>query len=175
MVLPAFLKGRCRRQGDAVIPRRRDYYANLDVVPKKAKQHPTDKTLQWDMMLGEALLKWAEQGLRGTMPPITVTFTPKKKRVRPAFERSEYCKLWRTLCKRIKAARDKRTRKSRELLHYYVLVLANSGIRTGEVNNLKARDVHSFKDEKGRNNFALSCEVKLASETQSSGLSQPNG
>jgi integrase len=32
-------------------------------------------------------------------------------------------------------------------------VLANSGIRTGEANKLKIRDVHPFKDEKGRNNF----------------------
>jgi integrase len=138
------------------IPWRRDYYAKFDKLPKNAKRHPTDKTLQWDMMLGKAMVKWAaDQGLRGNRPTITVTFTPKKKRVRPAFERWEYCKLWRTLCKRIKTARDKRTRKSRELLRSYVLVLANSGIRTGEANNLKVRDVHPFKDEKGRSNYRL--------------------
>ena len=44
----------------------------------------------------------------------TVTFTPKKKRVRPAFERWEYRLLWRTLCKRINTAKDKRTRASRD-------------------------------------------------------------
>ena len=33
------------------------------------------------------------------------------------------------------------------------LVLANSGIRPGEANNLKVRDVHPFKDEKARNNY----------------------
>ena len=67
------------------IPWRRDYYANFDKLPKNAKRHPTDKTLQWDMMLGKAIVKWAaEQGLRGKQPSITVTFTPKKKRVRPA-------------------------------------------------------------------------------------------
>ena len=61
------------------------------------------------MMLGKAIVKWAaEQGLRGKQPAITVTFTPKKKRVRPAFERWEYRLLWRTLCKRINTARDKR-------------------------------------------------------------------
>jgi hypothetical protein len=138
------------------IPWRRDYYAGFDKLPKNAKRHPADKTVQWDLMLGKAIVKWAaEQGLRGKQPAITVTFTPKKKRVRPAFERWEYRLLWRTLCKRIKTARDKRTKASRELLRSYVLVLANSGIRTGEANKLKVTDVHSFKDEKQRHNYRL--------------------
>jgi len=108
------------------IPWRRGYYSTFKMLPKNAKLHPTDKTLQWDMMLGKAIVKWAtEQGLRGKQPAITATFTPKKKRVRPAFERCEYRLLWRTLCKRINTARDKRSRASRELLRSYVLVLAN--------------------------------------------------
>ena len=120
------------------IPWRRDYYASFKKLPKNAKLHPADKTLQWDMMLGKAMVKWAaEQGLRGNKPAVTVTYTPKKERVRPAFELWEYRQLWRTLCRRIKTARDKRTLRSRELLRHYVLVLANSGIRTGEANNLK--------------------------------------
>lgn len=136
------------------IPWRRDYYANCDKLPKNAKRHPTDKTLQWDMMLGKAIVRWAaEQGLRGKQPAITVTFTPKKKRVRPAFELCEFRLLWRVLCKRIKISRDKRTRKSRELLRNYVLVIAHSGLRPGEINDLNVRDVHPFKDEKGRSNF----------------------
>ena len=48
------------------IPWRRDYYSNFKKLPKNAKLHPTDKTLQWDMMLGKAIVRWAhEQGLRG--------------------------------------------------------------------------------------------------------------
>jgi integrase len=136
------------------VPWRRDYYANFKKLPKNAKRHPKDKTLQWDMMLGKAIVRWAqEQGLRGSKPPVTATFTPKKNRVRPAFELSEFRTLWRVLCKRIKYARDKRTKISRELLRYYVLVIANSGLRPGEANDLNVRDVHPFKDEKGRSNY----------------------
>ena len=136
------------------IPWRRDYYSKVAPLPKNAKLHPADKTLQWDMMLGKAILKWAhEQGLRGKQSLPTVTFTPKKKRVRPAFELSEFRTLWRVLRKRIKYARDKRTEISRELLRYYVLVIANSGLRPGEANDLNVRDVHHFKDEKGRSNY----------------------
>jgi hypothetical protein len=39
------------------VPWRRDYYANFEKLPKNAKLHPTDKTLQWDMMLGKAMVK----------------------------------------------------------------------------------------------------------------------
>jgi integrase len=136
------------------IPWRRDYYANSEKLPKNAKRHPTDKTLQWDMMLGKAVVRWAaEQGFRGKHASITVTFTPKKKRVRPAFEQWEFRQLWRTICKRINTARDERTRRSRELLQIYVLVVACTGFRPGEANSLKIRDVHPFKDEKGRSNY----------------------
>jgi hypothetical protein len=54
------------------IPWRRDYYSRFKKLPKNAKLNPTDKTLQWDMMLGKAVLRWAhEQGLRGNKPRIT--------------------------------------------------------------------------------------------------------
>ena len=73
--------------------------------------------------------------------------------MRPAFELSEFRTLWRVLCKRIKKARDARIKRSRELLRHYVLVIANSGLRPGEANDLNVRDVHPFKDEKGRSNY----------------------
>ena len=139
------------------IPWRRDYYSTFKKLPKNARLHPADKTLQWDMMLGKAIIRWAsEQGLRGEKPLPTVTFVPMRKRVRPAFELREYRRLWRTLCKRVKNAETERQRKSRELLRHYVLVLANSGLRTGEAHKVKVQDVHPFKDEKGRKNFRFS-------------------
>ncbi len=117
------------------IPWRRDYYADFKKLPKNAKRHPTDRTIQFDMMIGKAIVRWAHgQGLRGKQALPTVTYTPKKKRVRPAFEVQEFRILWRVLCKRIKTARDERIEKSRELLRHYVLVVANSGLRPGEAN-----------------------------------------
>jgi integrase len=136
------------------IPWRRDYYSKFKKLPRNAKRHPTDKTLQWDMMLGKAIVKWAsEQGYRGDKSLPIVTFTPKKKRVRPAFELSEFRILWRVLCRRINTARGERTKRSRELLRHYILVIANSGLRPGEAHDLNVRDVHPFKDEKGRSNY----------------------
>jgi len=101
----------------AFIPWRKDFYSKFKVLPKNAKLHPTDKTLQWEMMLGKAIIKWAhEQGYRGQKPLSTVTFTPKTKRVRPAFELAEYRQLWRAMHGRILRASHPRIRSSRELL-----------------------------------------------------------
>lgn len=136
------------------IPWRRDYYSKFKKLPQNAKLNPADKTLQWEMMLGKAIIKWAhEQGLRGKQALPAFTFTPKKKRVRPAFELPEYRKLWRCMNKRIRDAKDDRIKRSRELLHHYVLLLANCGMRVGEANNLRIRDVMSFMDDKGRKNY----------------------
>ena len=148
------------------IPWRRDYYADAEKLPKNAKRHPADRTIQFDMMIGKAIIRWAhDQGVRGKQALPSVTFTPKKKRVRPAFELSEFRILWRVLCKRITSARDRRTRRSRELLRYYVLVIANSGLRPGEANDLNVRDVHAFKDEKGRSNYRFVVRGKRVNET----------
>jgi hypothetical protein len=148
-----------------VIPWRRDYYSKFRKLPRNARRHPTDKTLQWDMMLGKPIVKWAhEQGLRGNQALPSVTFTPKKKRVRPAFEIPEYKRLWRTMYRRINNAGDRRISKSRELLRDYVLVLANSGMRVGEANNLRLRDVIPFRDGKERSNFRFIVRGKTGTD-----------
>jgi integrase len=141
---------------------RRDYYANSPKpIPRNAKLNPADKTLQWEIMLGKAIIKWAhEKGLRGSTPLPTYTFTPTLKRVRPAFDLQEYRRLWRTLWKRVRTCPNERWRKSRELLRDYVFILANSGLRVGEANALKIRDLVPFKDELGRRNYRLLVDGK---------------
>jgi integrase len=140
---------------------RRDYYTNHFVnkgrsLPQNAKLYPTDSTLQWEIMLGKAIIKWAhDKGLRGNKPLPRFSFTPKKKRARPAFELYEYRILWRTLWKRVHTCRNKNWRASRELLRDYVLILANSGLRVGEANSLKIRDLIPFTDEVGRESYRL--------------------
>jgi integrase len=45
---------------------RKSYYAQFKTLPKNAKLNPTDKTLQWEMILGKSIVRWAhEQGYRG--------------------------------------------------------------------------------------------------------------
>ena len=51
-------------------------------------------------------------------------------------------------------------RYTRELLRDYVLVLANSGMRVGEANNLRVGDLERFTDERGRENYAFNVNGK---------------
>jgi integrase len=145
----------------AYVPWRRAYYHNMPTLPKNARLHPTDKTLQWEIMLGKSLIKFAhDAGYRGNKPLPTFTFVPKVKRVRPAFTLWEYRQLYRGMRSWIHEAATDRARRSRQLLRDYVLVLANSGMRVGEANNLRVRDVVHFKDSLGRNNVQLHVDGK---------------
>ena len=135
---------------------RRAYYHKIPEKqrPKNARLNPTDKTLQWEMMLGKAIVKWAhDKGYRGKAQLPTFTFTPKKKRVRPAFELTEYRQLWRALVKWEKDCPTPEYLYNRQLLRDYVLILANSGMRVGEANNLRIKDVQPFTDGLGRKNY----------------------
>jgi integrase len=49
---------------------------------------------------------------------------------------------------------------TRRLLTDYVLILANSGMRVGEANNLKIRDPELFEDDLGRRNYRFKVKGK---------------
>lgn len=135
---------------------RRDYYTTHPFKHHNAKKHPQDKTIQWDIMLGKAILKWAhERGYRGIIPLPTFSFVPKKKRVRPAFEMADYRKLNNALEKWVDDCDVPAYRATRELLRDYVLILSKSGMRVGEANNLKIRDIHRITDNMDRINYRL--------------------
>ena len=42
----------------------------------------------------------------------------------------------------------------------YVLILANPGMRVGEANNLKIRDLELFEDDLGRRNYRFKVKGK---------------
>ena len=135
---------------------RRDYYTARPNEAKKrnVKVNPTDKTLQFDIMVGKAIIAWAnERGHRGKLPLPTYTYTPKQKRVRPAFEQGEMRMLDNALYVWIRHCPDERFLETRILLRDYVSILARSGMRVGEANNLKMRDIHKFTDQEHRINY----------------------
>lgn len=135
---------------------RMDYYTQRPNEAKKrnVKINPTDKTLQFDLMIGKAVINWAhDQGYRGLLPLPTYSFTPKKKRVRPAFENGDYRMVLETIYQWIKACDNPKYLHTRQLLEDYVVILARSGMRVGEANNLRVRDVHRFVDRHDRINY----------------------
>lgn len=135
---------------------RRDYYTQRpnEATKRNVKVDPTDKTLQFDLMIAKAVIKWAhEQGWRGLLPLPLFTYTPKKKRVRPAFENGDYRLVLSAIRKWIRDCDNPKHLHTRQLLLDYVVILARSGMRVGEANNLKVRDVHKFYDKLDRINY----------------------
>ena len=137
----------------AYIPWRKAYYHNTAELPKNARLDPADKTLQWEIMLGKMLVRFAhDQGYRGNKPLPTFTFVPKRKRVRPAVTLNDFTAMRGKLKAYVEGSNNRRERASRVLLQDYVLVLALSGMRVGEANELRMRDAELIADSDGRAN-----------------------
>ena len=101
---------------------RRDYYTQRPTEAKKrnVKIDPTDKTLQFDIMIGKAVINWAQKrGDRGLLPLPTFTFKVKKRRVRPAFEVGDYRTILSSIDRWIKSCDDPRHLHTRQLLEDY--------------------------------------------------------
>ena len=124
------IEGVGNRELSGFIEWRKAYYAKFKTLPRNAKLNPADKTFQWETTLFKSIVKWAhDQRYRGNQPLPTFSFTPKKNRVRPAFELFEYRRLLRTLIKWRRDSPNETWRYARVLLADYVLILANSGMR----------------------------------------------
>lgn len=145
------------------VPWRKDYYRKLpaDAVPRNAKLNPADATLAWETTLIKTVLKWAhEKGYRGAKQLPTWRFKAESKIVRPTFTFPEYKRLYEGMRKWVRETDNPERRYTRELLRDYVLILANSGMRVGEANNLKESDVEEFADERGRKNYMFHVKGK---------------
>lgn len=138
------------------VPWRRDYHRRRQHSHHNAKRDPSDKEIVYNVTIMRAVLRWAhEHGELGTLPLPTYVFTAKNKRVRPAFELPEYRRLWRALMLWERDCAVSEHLHTRQLLRDYVMILAGSGMRVGEANNLRNRDVQRFVDRLGRRNHRL--------------------
>jgi integrase len=147
---------------------RKDFYHRMpkEDVPKNARLNPADKTLEWEVTLAKTMLKFAdERGYRGKIPLPTWRFVSGTRIVRPAFTGSEIALIYRGLQKWIRAVSvyEPERRWNREMLRDYVHILAKSGMRVGEANNLQVGDVVEFKDELGRKNYQFNVKGKTGS------------
>jgi integrase len=136
------------------VPWRKDYYHRMDEKdrPKNSRLNPADKTIEWEVTLAKTLLKFAdERGYRGRIALPTWRFKSEKRVVRPAFSSPDIAQIYKSFRAWIRAVplRDQERRWNREMLRDYVHILAKSGMRVGEANNLHESDVIEFKDDLG--------------------------
>ena len=142
---------------------RKNFYHRLppEAVPRNAKLNPADMTLVWETTLIKTVLKWShDKGYRGAKQLPTWSFKADKKIVRPTFTVPEYKKVYERMREWIREAEGDERRYTRELVRDYILILANSGMRVGEANNLKEADVEEFTDESGRKNYMFHVKGK---------------
>ena len=144
---------------------RKDYYHRMpkEDLPKNARINPADKTLEWEVTLAKTLLKFAtERGYRGKMALPTWRFKSEKRIVRPAFTSQEIAKIYLHFRQWIREVplQDQERRWNREMLRDYVNILAKSGMRVGEANNMLVGDVIEFKDDLGRTNYQFNVKGK---------------
>jgi integrase len=150
------------------VPWRKDYYHRMDEKdrPQNARLNPADKTIEWEVTLAKTLLRFAdERGYRGKIALPTWRFKSEKRIVRPAFTAPEMAKIYRHFRTWIRAVPldDQERRWNREMLRDYVNILAKSGMRVGEANNLLVSDVIEFKDDLGRANYQFNVKGKTDS------------
>ena len=142
---------------------RKEYYHKFDKdkLPKNVSLNPADKTLEWEITYAKTVLKWSqERGYMGKQQLPTWRYKAERKIVRPAFSLPEYRTLYKQMRTWIRQPVKPEWRYTRELLRDYVLILANSGMRVGEANNLKQSDVVEFTDDSGRRNYMFSVKGK---------------
>lgn len=138
------------------VPWRRDYYRRMpeNKRPRNHRLDPADKTLEWETTFALTVLKWAhERGYRGQKPLPKFRHKASRAKTRPAFTADEYRRLYRQMRRWIADTKKEDWRYTRELLRDYVLILANSGIRVGEANNLREQDLIKFTDDAGHENY----------------------
>ena len=134
---------------------RRDYYRRMPANkrPKNHSLNPADKTLEWETTHALTVLKWAtERGYRGHLRTPRFRHKAQRATTRPSFSIAEYTKLYKQLRRDIWDAKHKPTqfKYTHEMLRDYVLILANSGMRVGEANNLRESDLVEIEDDTGR-------------------------
>ena len=134
---------------------RRDYYHRMpaNLRPRNHSLNPSDKTLEWETTHALTVLKWAtERGYRGNLPMPSFRHKAQRATTRPSFSIAEYNKLYKQLRRDIWDAKHKppQHKYTHEMLRDYVLILANSGLRVGEANNLRESDLVEIEDDTGR-------------------------
>lgn len=122
---------------------------------KKAQEASKDvaaKTLNTHLVHLKQCLKWAQLHKRVVIGELDFKRVKQGDTRRPAFELQDYIKLKKWMFKWAWKKPGDRTAIDRQRMRYMVMVLAETGMRVGELTQLKWRDVGLFKDDKGRDN-----------------------
>ncbi|MDA9789416.1 site-specific integrase [Amylibacter sp.] len=115
---------------------------------KYNKRAPTNGTLKRERACILAMFRYAVS--RGYLTSVPETTAPQTKlERRPTFTLDEWQTLYRAARKWVKEAESKATWRDRFVAQQYFLILANTGLRIGELRSLRWSDLRTVKTESG--------------------------
>ena len=129
--------------------------------PQRKPTFPSVSTKRTEASYLKAIFEQARRWgyVNGQTIPVIKTERLKSRR-RPNFDIKEYRRLTRISVRRLKKAPSERVRLERMLLHDWLLIMANSGMRPTEAKNLRWMDVEFLKTEDGGHVVRLWVEGK---------------
>ena len=126
---------------------------------KPETKEPSYNTINKDLIILRQVFNYARMTriIDGKQIP-EIKSLPKPKNLivkKPSLSITQYRSLVRKLQWKIRKQINTRHKRSHQLLYFYILILANSGLRVAEAKNLKFRDVSSFKDNEGNEHIKI--------------------
>ena len=123
------------------------------------KREPNYSTINKDLTVLRQIFDYARMTklIDGKQIP-TITNLRKPKNMiakKPSLAISQYRSLIRKLQWKIRKQENPKHKRSHTLLYYYILILANSGLRVAEAKNLRFSDISSFKDPAGNKHIKM--------------------
>jgi len=122
-------------------------------VPKKKPAEPANRTICIEDSILRQVFEFSRKHGDITQADLPVIKSPRvKSNRRPAFDLKQYKKLYRRSMWRYKQSTHPKIKKSRQLLHDYILIMAGSGMRPTEAKTLRWCDISTFKSDDGDGN-----------------------
>ena len=122
---------------------------------------PSNDTLRKELALVDQMFAYAFEKGYVTKQIEVKKPNPEKDKRRPSFSKEEWRKLTTGMIKRVKEGWGAHKR-DRFILQQYVLILANCGVRLGELRNLTWNDIRreKYDDDDGNQTIRLILQVK---------------
>ena len=126
---------------------------------KPETREPSYNTINKDLIILRKVFDYARMAkvIDGKQIP-EIKSIPKPKNLivkKPSLSISQYRSLVRKLQWKIRKQKNARHKRSHKILYYYILVLANSGLRVAEAKNLQFKDISTFKDQENNEHIKM--------------------
>jgi integrase len=126
---------------------------------QRGKARPTGSTYHHERTVLNHIFRFAVR--EGYMKLQSTIKIPSSKSVpRPDVSLKDYRKIIRSMKKDLESAPDQRIYRSRLYCHNYILVLANTGIRKGEMRDVRWKDISPAKDVHGTSTVIIDVSGK---------------